>query len=103
MHILAIVSTEEMEAAGRAQPPRAWLAYAETGAQGVDLAVRGAFDIILLDPCLPDMSGRTVLRRPPDGAAEGPPRTRCPPGRRRGHVRGLGFGPTAARRPGARR
>ena len=72
MHILAIVSTEETEAAVACSLSGARLAYAETGAQGVDLAVRGAFDIILLDPCLPDMSGPTVLRRLRDGAVKAP-------------------------------
>ena len=72
MHILAIVSTEETEAAVACSLSGARLAYAETGAQGVDLAVRGAFDIILLDPCLPDMCGPTVLRRLRDGAVKAP-------------------------------
>ena len=72
MHILAIVGTEETEAAVACGLSGARLAYAETGAQGVDLAVREAFDIILLDPRLPDMSGPTVLRRLRDGAVKAP-------------------------------
>ena len=72
MHILAIVGTEETEAAVACSLAGARLVYAESGAQGVDLAVRGAFDIILLDPRLPDMSGPAVLSRLRDGAVQAP-------------------------------
>jgi two-component system cell cycle response regulator CtrA len=72
MHILAIVGTEETEAAVACSLSGARLAHAETGAQGVDLAVRRAFDIILLDPRLPDMSGPAVLGRLRGGAVKAP-------------------------------